>query len=432
MTSTILALTGLATILLVLAAILSKRLSPLVAFTVLPLGAAVVLGRGGDAGALMQQGMLAVAPMGAMFLFAILFFAVLADAKLFEPIIAAVLRFGGDHPGRVAVGTAILTTIVQLDGSGAVTFLIVVPALAPVYDRLGMDRRVLACVVAMGAGVGNMLPWGGPTIRAATALDVSVTELFNPVIPVFLAGTAATLLFSWWLGVRQRNTLVVLAGASGPSPGGELATALPNWQFWANIALVIAVLGTMLAEFAPPAVAFLVGTVLALLINFPRVSDQWDAVTRHGGAAITMVAILFAAGAFTGIMRGTGMLDALARGGADLLPGGSASQLPVIVAVQSMPLSLLFDPDSFYFGILPLLGGIAEHGGVPAIEVGRAAILGQMTTGFPVSPMTPATFLLVGLAKIDLADHQRFAIPYLFALTLVMTLVALALGVIRL
>jgi CitMHS family citrate-Mg2+:H+ or citrate-Ca2+:H+ symporter len=252
------------------------------------------------------------------------------------------------------------------------------------------------------------------------------------VIPVFLAGTAATLLFSWWLGVRQRNTLVVSAGSSGPSPGGEPTPTLPNWQFWANITLVIAVLGTMLAEFAPPAIAFLVGTVLALLINFPRVSDQWDAVTRHGGSAITMVAILLAAGAFTGIMRGTGMLDALARGGADLLPGGSATHLPVIVAVLSMPLSLLFDPDSFYFGILPLLGGIAEHGGVPAIEVGRAAILGQMTTGFPVSPMTPATFLLVGLAKIDLADHQRFTIPYLFALSMVMTVVALALGVFRL
>ena len=51
-----------------------------------------------------------------------------------------------------------------------------------------------------------------------------------------------------------------------------------------------------------------------------------------------------------------------------------------------------------------------------------------MTTGFPVSPLTPATFLLVGLANVDLADHQRRTIPYAFAVTLLMTLAALATG----
>ena len=97
-----------------------------------------------------------------------------------------------------------------------------------------------------------------------------------------------------------------------------------------------------------------------------------------------------------------------------------------------MPLSLLFDPDSFYFGVLPVLGGIAEAGGVPAAEVGRASILGQMTVGFPVSPLTPATFLLVGLVRVDLADHQRFTIPWLLLISVTMTVAAVLFGVIRL
>ena len=66
-----------------------------------------------------------------------------------------------------------------------------------------------------------------------------------------------------------------------------------------------------------------------------------------------------------------------------------------------------------------------------AIDVGRAAMVGQMTTGFPVSPLTPATFLLVGLAGVDLADHQRRAIPYLFVISLVMTAAALVSGAIH-
>ena len=72
---------------------------------------------------------------------------------------------------------------------------------------------------------------------------------------------------------------------------------------------------------------------------------------------------------------------------------------------------------------------VARH---DPLEVGRAAVLGQMTTGFPVSPHTPATFLLVGLANVDLADHQRRTIPYAFAVTAIMALAALATGAIRL
>jgi len=144
-----------------------------------------------------------------------------------------------------------------------------------------------------------------------------------------------------------------------------------------------------------------------------------------------MVTIIFAAGVFTGVLTGTGMLASLSSDLVRVLPAGVLPHLPVAMAVASMPLSLAFDPDSFYFGLLPVLATAAQTAGGSAIEVGRAAILGQMTTGFPVSPLTPSTFLLVGLADVDLADHQRRTIPYAFAVTLIMAAVALAAGAIR-
>lgn len=142
-----------------------------------------------------------------------------------------------------------------------------------------------------------------------------------------------------------------------------------------------------------------------------------------------MASVLLAAGAFTGIMTGTGMLSAMAHEAINFFPREHASHIPFLMGLIAMPLSMLFDPDSFYFGILPVVATAANGLGVPPIQVAQAAILGQMTTGFPVSPLTPATFLLVGLAGVELSEHQKFAIPYLLAATLLMTFACVLFGV---
>jgi CitMHS family citrate-Mg2+:H+ or citrate-Ca2+:H+ symporter len=195
------------------------------------------------------------------------------------------------------------------------------------------------------------------------------------------------------------------------------------------VVVTVAVLVLMVSAIVPPAFAFMVGTVIALAVNYPSPGEQRLRVDAHAKAALLMATILLAAGAFTGIMKGTGMLDAMAASAVGTVPPGLAGHIPVVLAVLSMPLSFLFDPDSFYLGMLPVVAEVAGTFGVASAEVGQAALLGQMTTGFPVSPLTPATFLLVGLAGIDLADHQRFSIPWLFGASVVMTLAALAFGV---
>jgi CitMHS family citrate-Mg2+:H+ or citrate-Ca2+:H+ symporter len=169
----------------------------------------------------------------------------------------------------------------------------------------------------------------------------------------------------------------------------------------------------------------MLGTVIAMTVNFPQLKAQQATLAGHAPAAILMASILFAAGAFTGIMKGTGMLGAMADAAVHTLPHHGARHIPLILGVVSMPLSLLFDPDSFYFGVLPIAAGAAAASGVAPIAVAQAALLGMHTTGFPVSPLTPATFLVVGLSEITLAQHQRYSIPWLFAASLLMTAAAL-------
>jgi CitMHS family citrate-Mg2+:H+ or citrate-Ca2+:H+ symporter len=178
-----------------------------------------------------------------------------------------------------------------------------------------------------------------------------------------------------------------------------------------------------------PVVIFMVATAVALVVNYPAPAEQRARIEAHAPAAMLMVGILLAAGAFTGILNGTGMFSALAKSSAALVPDALGTRLPVLLAVLAMPLSLVFDPDSFYFGILPVLAEVAGHYGVAPVKIAQAALLGQMTTGFPVSPLTPATFLVAGLSGVELGRHQRFSIPWLFGASLVMTAVALVLGI---
>jgi CitMHS family citrate-Mg2+:H+ or citrate-Ca2+:H+ symporter len=214
-----------------------------------------------------------------------------------------------------------------------------------------------------------------------------------------------------------------------PAPSGRSRATRDRVRFGLNVALTLAVIGAMVSSLLEPAIAFMLGVVVALMLNYPNVEQQRARVDAHAKAALMMASILFAAGVFTGILSGSGMLEAMATHGAEIVPRRMGSTLPVWLGLVSMPLSFLFDPDSFYLGVLPVLSGVATQLGAGAVQVAQGALLGQMTTGFPVSPLTPSTFLLVGLAGVELGDHQRFTTPFLFATSVVMTIAAVVYGV---
>ena len=450
-----LAILGFVTVVAMLVLIMTKKASPLVALIAVPVVTGIIAcffivtdpeaapgvvkfwANFKSLGKMItgSSGIGSVAATGVMFIFSILFFGILTDAGTFRPIIRKVLHLVGTDPVKIAIGTAILAMIVHLDGSGAVTFLICVPALLPLYDALGMKRTTLATVVALAAGTMNILPWGGPTIRAHTALatmegtEATVTEFFMPVLPAVLVGLLCVLVIAFFPGRAEKKRLgsVVLTSKTYTEPelSDEEKALLRPHLFWVNIILIVLAIVSLLFSGFAPAVVFMVFYVLATLINYPKVKDSKARVDAHAKSCLMMCSVLFAAGCFTGIMKGTGMITEMANTLVSIIPEAAGRFFPTIVGVIGMPASLLFDPDSFYYGVLPVLAQTAQGFGVAAADVGRAAILGQMTTGFPVSPLTASTFLLVGLAGVDLGEHQKKTIPLAFLLTIVMLVVAL-------
>ncbi|MFJ8063280.1 CitMHS family transporter [Psychrobacillus sp. NPDC096426] len=428
-----LALLGFLTIGVFLLAIFTKKLSVIVSLVTIPIIFGIIGGFGSEIGGLMLDGLIQVAPTGIMLVFAIMYFGLMMDVGLFDPMIKKIIQIVKGDPLKVVMGTVFLAMIVHLDGNGSATFMITITAMLPIYEKLGMNRLILAGVVALGAGVMNIIPWGGPTARAMTTLNAEAVDIFNPVIPAMVAGIAWVLFASYLIGRKERKRLGII-NLENIDFNLELDEETKKIRrpklFYFNLFLTLLMICALLFVWLPMPVVFIVGFIIALTVNYPKNVDQQARILSHAGNVLLVASMIFAAGIFTGILNGTGMIAEMATALVRLIPDSLGNYLPTIVAITSMPLSLVFTPDAYYFGVLPIISETASTLGINPHEIGRAAILGQMTVGFPLSPLTAATFILIGLTKVDLFEHQKFIFKWAFGTTIVMTIVALLTGAI--
>lgn len=432
MPPSLLTLLAFGMIIVFMALIMTKRLSVLTALILIPIVFGLIGGFGGRLGPMMLEGVRAIAPTGIMLAFAIIYFGLMIDVGLFEPVVRVVVRLVDGDPVKTVVGTAVLALTVSLDGDGSTTYLIVTAAMLPLYQRLGLSRLVLASVIMQAGGIMNILPWGGPTARAAAALKVDVGELFVPMIPAMAVGAAWVIFVAWRLGLRERARLgvrpvsadEVMAIAVGSRAEAEAARR-PG-LFWFNLALTLALMGALVAGLMPLPILFMIACAVALAVNYPRMAEQRDRVAAHAGNALAVAGVIFAAGIFTGILSGTGMIGAMAHSVVNLVPPALGPHLAVITGILSVPFTFFISNDAFYYGVLPILAEAGSHYGISAVEIGRASLIGQPV--HLLSPLVPSTYLLVGLCGVELGDHQKFTLKWTLGSAAVLLAVCLLAG----
>lgn len=428
-----LSILGFLTICVFLGLILTRRLSVLLSLILVPVAFALLGGfRATEIGVMILDGIKQVAPTGILLIFAVLYFSLMIDTELFDPVITGVIRIAKGDPIKITLGTALLTMLVHLDGDGTATFMITITALLPIYKKLGMKKLILPCIVALSAGVMHLVPWSGTVARALNVMKTDPGHLIIPILPSMAGGIFWVLFVAFWLGKKERKRLGVVHldyDHQQELSGNQKESRRPA-LFWFNAILTIVLISALILSLAAPSAIFITGFAVALLVNYPSQEEQKKRVQAHATNVFSVSIVVFAAGVFSGILMGTKMIDAMALSMVSIIPKEHAGYLPALVGVSSMPLSLVFTPDAFYFGVVPVLKTAATHYGINSIEIGRAAILGQMTTGFPLSPLTASTFVLVGLSEVELADHQKFTFKWAFGTTIIMTIVAILTGAI--
>lgn len=433
---------GLGMILCFMYLIMTRRLSALVALTLIPvLFALIAYGLGffvdslshievHELGEMMLDGVKKLAPTGVMLLFAILYFAIMIDTGLFDPSVKWILRLVKGDPLKVTLGTITLTIIVSLDGDGSTTYMICVAAMLPLYKRLGMSPLVMACLMMLASGIMNLTPWGGPTARAASALHVDPSDVFVPMIIPMLFAIAWLYFVGYMYGRMERKRLGIIELDISHGDDIQISSnpeANRAHLRWFNALLTVVLMICLVKGVLPLPILFMIALAIALVVNYKDIDLQKSLVAHHAGSALNVVGIIFAAGIFTGILTGTGMVESMSKELVAIIPESMGPFLAPITAIISMPLTFFMSNDAFYYGVLPILSDAAAHYGITPVEMARASIVGQPV--HLLSPLVPSTYLLCGLAGIELGQHQKFAIKWAIVTCLVMLVAALAFGI---
>jgi CitMHS family citrate-Mg2+:H+ or citrate-Ca2+:H+ symporter len=377
---------------------------------------------------MMYDGIKMLAPTGIMLTFAILYFCMMTDAGLFNPLIKVLLRLVKGDPRKIVIGTAVLGLCVGLDGDGATTYIIATAALLPIYRLTGIRLQVMATVLLMAIGVMNILPWAGPFSRAASAMHVDITELFLEMVPIMIAGGVWVIFAAWWLGRMEYRRLGLVVVSEDEVLKGYAHIRLSDPKFLLNVVLTVALISCMMLNLMPLPTLFMVAFGLACLVNFPTLKQQKEVIARHADNVMAVTLLIFAAGIFVGIMGGTGMIKAISDNLITLLPQQAGHYMSVITALLSMPFTYVLTNDAFYFGVLPILAETAAHYGIGPNEMAIASLIGQPV--HLLSPLVASTYLLCGLLDIDYGDNQRVLLKWTFGTVVVMLFAAIAIGAI--
>jgi len=431
-----LAIVGFILIIALMYVLIGEKMSPPVAFILFPLIAAILIGSSiADISLYVETGLASILNTAVLFLFSISFFTLMSEQGLFDPLVDFIIDKVGKSITAIFIAVILVAVVTHLDGSGASTYLIVIPAFKPIMDRLDVrPTAFLGTVVAMMAAM-NIIPWGGPTIRAASVAQIDVSDLYSFILPavIFMFILAAVIAVFHaqrekrnGAGLKDDDVTVAEIADSDATEESKVSRGLYIY----NLVITVTMLAFLFADIGIPMhFIFMIAFALAVLGNFRSVKEQGDKIEEFGNNAIVMTMTLFSVGIFIGVIQESGMVEAMAETIINVLPGFITPHLHWFMALFAVPLMMVLGTDAFYFALLPIIIGVVQPYGITPDAV-AATFLITGTYGTYISPTVAANYVGVGLADTTIGEHIKTNLPIMWSASLITLIVATFLGVV--
>lgn len=349
-----------------------------------------------------------------LFTFAIVYFNVLSDAGMFDMIVGAVMKRMGNHVSAILLMTCFLAFISHLDGSGATTMLITIPTMLPLYKKMRIPNVILLCYVGLWSGVENMLPWTSALARVSASTGVDAYELWNVLLPVQIVGFIILIVSCFVLGNILKAKGCGMSDEefnlikSGMGKKEEPVLKVSNTVLYIDMIMTVVMVVAMLLGWLNTNVAFMIFLSFALLLNCPEGARQMTAqIRKHGATALNMVMILFSIGMLVGVMKDTGMMNAMTEALVSLVPEAMGSHLTFIIALLSVPLSMAVGSDSLYMIMAPIFGNMAVAFGGTTMHAAAACVIGACIAA-NLCLVAPTPYLALGLAEVEMKDNLKY------------------------
>jgi CitMHS family citrate-Mg2+:H+ or citrate-Ca2+:H+ symporter len=426
--------------------IMKKKMSPFTALVGIPIIFALIamglgLSKKGSLGDFVVAGVGTTANTGIMLLFAILYFSIMLDAGMFDPITKKMIHFAKGDPMKVLIATAVVAAAVSLNGDGTTTTLICCSAFIPIYKKLNMKMMNLGVLVILQNTIMNLVPWGGPTARAMSVLGVGA-DILTYLLPGMILSILYVIFFvARTMGKKERARLGVkeltdeeIDELTNITDEKTLEIRRPQ-NFIFNMILTVVLVATLVADSflslgLPPILLFLAGTVVALLVNYPVLKDQSARIGANGGDAVQVVILVFAAGVFMGLFQGTGMAEALAQSFTKIIPHQLAGFWGLVIAIISAPGTFFISNDGFYYGVLPVLAEAGKAYGFTNMQMALASLMGQAF--HLLSPLVAFIYLLLRLTGLDMGAWQKETAKWAIGVFVIFVITIMAIGAVPL
>ncbi len=431
------AMVGYAVIVIMMFMILRKKATPAFCFSILPVIGAAVCGFGfTEIMEFINTGMGSVWKTAILFIFSVCYFSIMNDAGLFDPLVQGLVKRAGNNITMIMLATSLIAVVAHMDGACASTYLITIPVMLPIFKKMKLNPLMLLLLVGLSTGVMNLVPWGGPTIRAATAIGMDATELWVSMIPMQIFGLLASLGAAVICGrvetKRLKKAGVDLAALdiSGETSLAESDTELKRPKlFWVNLILTAGVIAALIKSGVTPYLIFLFGTMIALAVNYPNMKLQGQLLKKYAPSCIDLTVTLMAAGVFLGIFANSGIITSMAQVLISILPGFMTKYLYIIMGILGGPLGIIMGPDPYYYAVMPLVIETVAPYGITAAQVAHAMLIGENVV-LSVSPCVPANYLAFGMSGIELNEHLKFSFKWEWLVSVLMLVFAVIYGIV--